>query len=247
MKDYNKDYSANGQDVEARYTAFKTNVDIIDETNSDKSKSYWLGLNEFADLTWEEFSATHLGYKEGPRFGDLPKVPFPNITDVADSIDWVTKGAVTPVKNQQRCGSCWAFSTTGSPEGAYFVASGKLVSLSEQDLVSCDHNGDQGCNGGLMDNAYGWIKQNGICSESDYPYEGVTGQCKSPACTPVVTLTGHEDVPKMNEKALKQAVAKHPVSIAIEADKPAFQFYKSGVFNDSSDDEHTVVKLSSAG
>jgi len=209
-----KDYSANGQDVEARYKAFKT--------NGDKSKSYWLGLNEFADLTWEEFAATHLGYKEGPRFGDLPKVAFPNITDVADSVDWVAKGAVTPVKNQQRCGSCWAFSTTGSVEGAYFVASGKLQSLSEEDLVQCDHNGDQGCSGGLMDNAFTWISQNGgICSESSYPYTsggGVTGSCKK-SCTPVVTLTGHTDVPSKDENALKAAVSKQPVSVAIEADK----------------------------
>ena len=100
-KDFNKDYSANGNQnvVQKRYQAFKTNVDIIAEHNGDKTKTYWLGLNEFADLTWDEFAATHLGYKEGPRFGDLPKVPFPNITDVADSIDWVAKGAVTPVKN----------------------------------------------------------------------------------------------------------------------------------------------------
>jgi len=233
IKDFNKDYSANGEDVQTRYKAFKTNVDIIDETNGDKSKSYWLGLNEFADLTWEEFSATHLGYKEGPRFGDLPKVPFPNITDVADSVDWVAKGAVTKVKNQQRCGSCWAFSTTGSLEGAYFVASGKLESLSEEDLVQCDHNGDQGCKGGLMDNAFSWISQHGICSEDSYPYTsggGVTGTCKK-SCTPSVTLTGHTDVPSKDEKALKAAVSKQPVSVAIEADKSAFQLYAGGVLD----------------
>merc|ERR1712054_761107 len=99
-----------------------------------------------------------------------------------NSVDWVTKGGVTPVKNQQQCGSCWAFSTTGSLEGAYFVASGKLVSLSEEDLVQCDHNGDQGCQGGDMDNAFGWINKNGICTEYDDPYTsgaGTTGTCRT--------------------------------------------------------------------
>merc|ERR1711934_752767 len=89
----------------------------------------------------------------GSAVSGLTKVPFPNITDVADSIDWVTKGAVTPVKNQQQCGSCWAFSSTGSLEGAMFVATGKLISLSEEDLVQCNSITDHGCQGGLMDNA----------------------------------------------------------------------------------------------
>merc|ERR1719313_563336 len=87
-----------------------------------------------------------------------------------DSIDWVSKGAVTPVKNQQQCGSCWAFSTTGSLEGAFFKATGKLTSLSEENLVQCDHNGDQGCQGGMMDNAFEWVQKNGICTEDAYPY-----------------------------------------------------------------------------
>merc|ERR1711865_1185606 len=99
--------------------------------------------------------------------GDLASLP--------ESVDWVEKGAVTPVKNQGGCGSCWAFSTTGSTEGAYQIASGHLVSLSEEDLVQCDHNGDQGCSGGLMDHAFGWIKQNGICTETDYPYTSGAG------------------------------------------------------------------------
>merc|ERR1719248_222484 len=231
-QDYAKDYSGNGEDEQAKFEVFKANVDIIEEHNA-KKLSYWLGVNEFADLTWEEFSSTHLGYKAGSAASGLPKVAFPNITDVADSIDWVAKGAVTPVKNQQRCGSCWAFSTTGSVEGAYFIASGKLQSLSEEDLVQCDHNGDQGCSGGLMDNAFTWISQNGICSEESYPYTsggGVTGTCKK-GCTPAVTLTGHTDVPSKDENALKAAVSKQPVSVAIEADKSAFQLYAGGVLD----------------
>merc|ERR1719324_898528 len=154
----------------------------------------------------------YLGYRPSLRVQkELTSLAPVNMTGVADSVDWVKKGAVTPVKNQQRCGSCWAFSTTGSVEGAYFVASGKLVSLSEEDLVQCDHNGDQGCQGGLMDNAFKWIETNGICSEEDYPYTsggGSTGTCKSPKCSPVVTITGFTDVPADDEDALKAAVSK---------------------------------------
>ena len=154
----------------------------------------------------------------------------------ADDVDWTTKNAVTPVKNQQRCGSCWAFSTTGSVEGAYAIASGTLTSLSEQDLVSCDHNGDQGCNGGLMDNAFKWIESNGLCTEDDYPYtsgSGITGTCKT-TCKPAVTITGFTDVPQQDETALQSALAQQPVSVAIEADKSAFQLYKSGVLDSAS-------------
>lgn len=154
----------------------------------------------------------------------------------SDAVDWVVKGAVTPVKNQQSCGSCWAFSTTGSVEGALQIATGTLLSLSEQQLVSCDHDGDQGCKGGSMDTAFGWIKEHGICSETDYPYTsgmGITGSCKA-ACKPEVTLTGFTDIPKGDESSLLAAVGKGPVSIAIEADKNAFQLYKSGVLDSDS-------------
>jgi len=158
-------------------------------------------------------------------------------TEVAASIDWVAKGAVTPVKNQQSCGSCWAFSTTGSIEGAYFVATNKLVSLSEEDLVQCDDNGDQGCQGGLMDNAFQWVESNGIAAEGAYPYTsggGTTGTCNTQKKSqPVVTITGYNDVPAKDEDALKAAVSKQPVSVAIEADKNAFQFYSGGVLDNS--------------
>jgi len=134
----------------------------------------------------------------------------------------------------QRCGSCWAFSTTGAVEGAYFLAQNKLLSFSEQQLVSCDHNGDQGCNGGLMDNAFEYIEKSGISLESEYPYTsggGVTGSCITSMVKPVATITGFTDVPSRDEKALLAAIEKQPVSVAIEADKSAFQLYKSGVLD----------------
>jgi C1A family cysteine protease len=234
-KDYHKSYpsdGSNGNSEQERFEIFKSNVDTIESHNA-KKLSYWLGVNEFADQTWEEFSSTHLGYKPESRVSTLPKVPFPNITDVADAVDWVAKGAVTPVKNQQRCGSCWAFSSTGSLEGAFFVATGKLQSLSEEDLVQCNSVTDHGCQGGLMDNAFEWVQQNGICSEDSYPYtsgSGITGSCKK-TCKPIVTITGHTDVPSKDETSLKAAVSKQPVSVAIEADKSAFQLYRGGVLD----------------
>ena len=177
-----------------------------------------------------------------PPLQAIPSLPSPPLTPPspipagkngagapADAVDWTTKNAVTPVKNQQRCGSCWAFSTTGSVEGAYAIASGTLTSLSEQDLVSCDHNGDQGCNGGLMDNAFKWIESNGLCTEDDYPYtsgSGITGTCKT-TCKPAVTITGFTDVPQQDETALQSALAQQPVSVAIEADKSAFQLTRA--------------------
>jgi C1A family cysteine protease len=232
--DYNKQYDSNGGDEQKRFEVFKANVDIIEEHNA-KKLSYRLGVNEFTDLTWDEFSSTHLGYAgKSSRLGE--KAPFPlNITAAAtESVDWVDKGAVTPVKNQQRCGSCWAFSATGAIEGAYFVASGKLLSLSEEDLVQCV-GGDHGCRGGLMDNAFNFVQKNGIASEADYPYTsggGYTGSCNGGLeHRPAVQITGHTDVPSGNENALKLAVSHQPVSVAIEADRSTFQHYRGGILD----------------
>ena len=130
----------------AAMTAFAANEEIINMHNA-KGLSYTLGHNKFSDMTWEEFSATHMGelyLNRAPKNIKRAHV-WTNTSALADEVDWVAKGAVTPIKDQGRCGSCWAFSTTGSLEGAYQIASGKLVSLSEEDLVQCDHNGDNGC------------------------------------------------------------------------------------------------------
>ena len=166
-----------------------------------------------------------------------------SFTTLADTINWLDKGAVTPVKNQGQCGSCWSFSTTGALEGAYYIKYGKQQSFSEQQLVSCDNfqNGgrDHGCNGGLMDNAFTWIKKNGgLCSEADYSYESgdtkTSGTCET-TCSLVIDsmISDYVDVKPKSDDAMMTALNKQPVSIAIQADQKDFQLYKSGVFTGS--------------
>jgi len=222
------------------FDAFEANDRLIKEHNAKEGITFTLGHNVYSDLTWDEFATLYVsGMESNPNLRREKNVDplMEGVEATADAVDWVTKGAVTPVKNQQQCGSCWAFSTTGSFEGAYQIATGNLVSFSEQMLVSCDNpsNGgtDQGCSGGLMDNAFKWIEsKGGICTEDAYPYtsgSGQSGTCKT-QCSPAATLGGFTDVASGDEKALLAAVEKNPVSVAIEADKSAFQLYKSGVF-----------------
>jgi C1A family cysteine protease len=160
---------------------------------------------------------------------------------VDSEVNWDEIGAVTPVKDQGQCGSCWSFSTTGALEGAYYVKYGSLPSFSEQQLVDCDnfqHGGkDHGCNGGLMDNAFSWIGNNkGLCGESSYPYvSGTTktaGSCET-TCDVVDNskVVSFHDVSKSSDQAMMEALSQQPVSIAIQADQSDFQLYKSGVFS----------------
>ncbi|XP_028752648.1 senescence-specific cysteine protease SAG39-like [Neltuma alba] len=225
------------QDKEKRFSIFKQNVEYIEDFNNAKTKPYKLGVNQFADLTNEEFTACRNRFK-GHMCSSISRTPsfkYANVTDVPSSVDWRNQGAVTPVKNQGDCGCCWAFSAVAAMEGITKLSTGKLISLSEQELVDCDTGVDQGCEGGLMDDAFKFIiKNNGITSEANYPYKGVDGTCNAnEEANHVATIKGYEDVPANSEQAIQKVVANQPVSVAIDASGSDFQFYSSGIFTGS--------------
>jgi len=197
--------------------------------------TYTLAMNEFADLSGEEFVKIVLGSCVIPKRNSTGSATFLKspFVQIPASVDWRTKNMVTPVKNQKQCGSCWAFSTTGSLEGQHSKKLGKLVSLSEQNLVDCSGDyGNFGCNGGLMDNAFKYIKANGgIDTEASYPYEARDGPCRFNPATIGATVAGFTDVPEGDEAALTQALASiGPISVAIDASHFSFQLYHQGVY-----------------
>ncbi|XP_068659884.1 senescence-specific cysteine protease SAG39-like [Aristolochia californica] len=218
---------------ERRFKIFADNVQLVEAFNSDGGNNYRLSVNEFADLTNEEFRASRNGFRPSLRDTSSSLFRYENVTAVPSTVDWRKKGAVTPVKDQGQCGCCWAFSAVAAMEGATKLSTGKLVSLSEQELVDCDTRGvDQGCNGGLMDDAFKFILHNGgLTTETTYPYEGVDGKCNSKKeASSAAKISGFEDVPENSESALLKAAANQPVSVAIDAGGIPFQLYSGGVF-----------------
>jgi cathepsin L len=225
---------ATKEELVLRRSIFAANVAKINKHNAE-GHSWSMSVNKFADLTADEFKSM---YASGLRSSDarsknvnLSLLHKKNVSANPTSVDWSAKGAVTPIKNQGQCGSCWAFSTTGSTEGATFIKTGTLPSLSEQQLVDCSGaEGNQGCNGGLMDQGFQYIIDNkGITTESAYPYTATDGTCASTGKPVAATLTSFTDVPANSETALETAIVQQPVSVAVEADQDVFQFYTSGV------------------
>ncbi|KAD3068814.1 hypothetical protein R6Q59_017189 [Mikania micrantha] len=226
-----------------RLDNFRNSLKFVLERNSKRKSEldHTVGLNKFADLSNEEFKEMYFSKNKGPRSKNL-KVGGEkrNITlssgtcDAPASLDWRDMGIVTPIKDQGQCGSCWAFSVTGAIEGAHALATGELVSLSEQELVDCDTN-DYGCDGGNMDTAFRWIINNGgLDSEADYPYissNGRNGKCdKSKLKTSVVSINSYVEVDQ-NEDAVLCAVAKQPVTIGICGSAYDFQLYTGGIYD----------------
>ncbi|KAM9777321.1 procathepsin L-like [Neosynchiropus ocellatus] len=218
-------------------------------------KSYRLGMTHFADLENDEYrQLVSVGclrkFNASTPRGGSSYLRLPGLNGLPDTVDWRDKGYVTPVKDQKDCGSCWAFSTTGSLEGQHFRQTGQLVSLSEQQLVDCSGDfGNFGCGGGLMDNAFKYIQSNGgIDTEESYPYEARDGVCRFKPESIGAKCTGYVDVKQGDEDALKEAVATvGPVSVGIDASQISFQLYDSGVYDEpgcsSTDLDHGVLAV----
>lgn len=245
---YGKSYESE-EEIKLRFATFSENLDLIRSTNR-KRLSYKLGVNHFADWTWEEFEKHRLGAAQNCSATlkgnhKLADVILPEMKD------WREEGIVSPVKDQGHCGSCWTFSTTGALEAAYHQAFGKFISLSEQQLVDCARAFNNfGCSGGLPSQAFEYIKYNGgLDTEEAYPYTGKDGSCKFSSENVGVQVIDSVNITMGAEDELKHAVAMvRPVSVAFQVIQ-SFRFYKSGVFTSdtcgstSMDVNHAVVAV----
>ncbi|KAK9676875.1 hypothetical protein RND81_11G107000 [Saponaria officinalis] len=228
MEENKKKY--NGvREWEERFGIYQSNVQFIDYVNS-QNFSYKLTDNQFADMTNDEFKSMFLGRLTG-RPSDNHDPINKTYYDLPDTIDWQEMGAVTPVQDQGLCGSCWAFAAVAAVEGLQKIKTGDLVSLSVQELVDCDRDENEGCNGGFMEPAYEYITKNGIATEKDYPYKGRNGKCDEEVKHHPLEMTGYKTVPTNDEQELQAVVAKQPVSVGIDAGGYEFQLYREGVFN----------------
>nr|AAX51229.1 cathepsin S cysteine protease [Paralichthys olivaceus] len=236
-KSHGKTYPNEVEDVRRR-ELWERNLMLITKHNLEASmglQTYDLSMNHMGDLTTEEIMQS---YATLTPPADIQRAPAPFVgsgADVPVSVDWRLQGCVTSVKMQGSCGSCWAFSAAGALEGQLAKTTGKLVDLSPQNLVDCSLKyGNKGCNGGFMDRAFQYVIDNkGIDSEASYPYRGQLQQCSYNPSYRAANCSRYSFLPEGDEGALKNALATiGPISVAIDATRPTFAFYRSGVYND---------------
>lgn len=227
------------EETRHRFEVFRSNFRDILIHNSDHTQNFTMGVNQFTDLTVEEFKKQYVSGLQTIVGSYGCKTFSSSSSGTPSSVDWRNENAVTSVKDQGQCGSCWTFSATGAIEGAWAISTGKLVDLSEQELVDCATGvsyGSHGCNGGQMEGAFKYVIEHGQCSDNEYPYTSGTtktgGSCQS--CSPVVEMTSCSDVKPNDQMSLRAAVAQQPVAVAIEADTRYFQSYSGGILTSSS-------------
>ncbi|XP_037417756.1 ervatamin-B-like [Triticum dicoccoides] len=240
-----------------RREVFAANVQHVDAVNRAGNLTYTLGLNQFSDLTDHEFLEAHLGYRyqlrpEGQTDdeflkGNTPVAPVnmskaPALRNgqfryMPDSVDWRTQGAVTEVKNQRFCGSCWAFAAVAATEGLVKIGTGNLISMSEQQVLDCT-GGTNTCSGGDINAALRYVAASGgLQPEAAYAYSGQQGACRSGGVRP--NSAASVGAPRWarlygDEGALQELAASQPVAVALEATDPDFRHYRSGVYAGSS-------------
>ena len=227
---YNKSYES-PEAYQNAYDNYLYNKEWI--LNPPNFYNHGLDFNEFMDIHPAQFHLNYKGYRNLKKTRTCKTFhSSTNANTLPDSVDWRTNNAVTPVKNQGQCGSCWSFSATGAMEGAWAIHTGSLESLSEQQLIDCSLSyGDLACNGGEMDSAFRYAIDHGMCTEDEDPYQAASDSCID--CDTQATFSTCVDVTSNNQLHLKEAVAQGPVSVAIEADTAAFQFYSGGVINNN--------------
>ena len=223
------------EEMETRFAIFRKNMINIISHNSDANQNFTMGVNQFTDLTSDEFRMMYVGGLKTEVGSYGCKTFSSSASGAPATIDWRTKGAVTSVKDQGQCGSCWSFSSTGAVEGAWAISKGQLTDFSEQELVDCATGisyGSHGCNGGQMEGAFKFVIENGQCTLSSYPYTAKDGTCQK--CSAVAHISSCSDVKPNDQLSLKAAVAQQPVAVAIEADTRYFQSYSGGILDSAS-------------
>lgn len=230
----------NMREMEARFQVFRHNLRDIIRHNLDPRQNFTKGVNSFTDLTPTEFKQMYASGLSGAYVGSYGcKTYSQSSNNFPSSVDWRSQHAVTSVKDQGQCGSCWSFSSTGAIEGAWAISTGQLIDLSEQEMVDCATGvayGSHGCSGGQMEGAFKFVIENGQCSLASYPYTSGTtktgGNCQK--CDAVAHISSCSDVKPNDQISLTNAVAQQPVSVAIEADTRYFQSYAGGVLTSTS-------------
>lgn len=234
---YQKQYSTKEEFI-ARLKNFQENVLKMQKHNSLSSSSFKMGINRFSDMTFEEYQkllglkANGMRSRKHENSGENSFIVF-NTTDLPTSVDWRNTGAVTKVKDQGSCGSCYAFSAVGAIEGQYFMKTNKSVDLSVEQVVDCsDSYHNQGCGGGLPDWVFDYVWDNGLQTDADYPYKNGQGFCNDEPSKYVVGMTHYYDVTHLNPDQLKGAVQQvGPISIGVGAGNDAWFHYTSGIID----------------
>ena len=240
MAEYGLSYGT-PQEYEFRFNIFAAKDAEFAEINANPEHTFTVGHNKFSTWTPEELKRL-LG-RLPSTFNEDEVVILEETNDTA--VDWRTKGAVNPVRDQGGCGSCWAFGSTAAMEAEHFIVTKSLLQLSEQQLVDCDTK-SSGCNGGLESYAFSYLSSHGQELRSAYPYTGKTGTCKFAAASAKVTVKSQTAVAAKSVAQLKAAIAKQPTNVGVEADKSVFNAYKSGILNSSTCGtklDHAVVAV----